>query len=81
MGFAAETESLLDNAQTKIRAKNLDLIVANNVASPEIGFKSDYNQVVLIHRDGSIEDLPRMSKREVAEAILDRVVGLLDQRT
>lgn len=81
VGFAAETEHLLANAQTKIRAKNLDLIVANNVASPGIGFKSDYNQVVLIHRDGSIEDLPRMSKREVAEAILDRVVGLLGQRT
>ena len=78
VGFAAETESLLANAFSKMQAKNLDLIVANNVASSENGFQSDYNQVILIHRDGSTEDLPRLPKREVANAVLDRVIGLLE---
>lgn len=80
VGFAAETDDLLANARAKVLQKNLDMIVANNVRSTEIGFRSNENKVLLIYPDGSIEDLPKMSKREVADAILDRVVELVRRR-
>jgi phosphopantothenoylcysteine decarboxylase/phosphopantothenate--cysteine ligase len=80
VGFAAETEDLVENARKKLESKELDLIAANDVTSPDSGFGTDTNKVTLISRDGREEDLPLMSKREVAERILDRVVGLLGRR-
>ncbi|MBO9361756.1 MAG: bifunctional phosphopantothenoylcysteine decarboxylase/phosphopantothenate--cysteine ligase CoaBC [Thermoflexus sp.] len=77
VGFAAETRDLLENAQAKLRAKGLDLIVANDVTEPGAGFAVDTNRVTLIDARGRIEPLPLMSKAAVAEAILDRVVALL----
>ncbi|MFC1975098.1 bifunctional phosphopantothenoylcysteine decarboxylase/phosphopantothenate--cysteine ligase CoaBC [Chloroflexota bacterium] len=76
VGFAAETEDLLANAKSKLERKKLDLIVANDVTATDAGFAVDTNRVTLLARDGSIEELPLMSKVEVAEAIFDRVIHL-----
>ena len=76
VGFAAETENLRANAQTKLSQKRLDLIVANDVSSPGSGFGVETNRVALFAPGGEEEDLPLMSKFEVAERILDRVVAL-----
>ena len=73
IGFAAETEDLEINAKSKIAAKGLDFIVANDITSKDSGFSVDTNKVTLIHADGSIERLPLMPKYEVAHAILDRM--------
>lgn len=80
VGFAAETRDLLANAKQKVNKKALDLIVANDVSDPAIGFASDHNRVQLIDDAGRIEPLPVMSKRALAEAILDRVQEVLVQR-
>jgi phosphopantothenoylcysteine decarboxylase/phosphopantothenate--cysteine ligase len=76
VGFAAETDDLLANAQSKLVRKGLDLIVANDVSSPGSGFGTDTNAVVLIDRFGA-EPLPLLPKRDVADLVLDRVVRLL----
>ncbi|PZN06186.1 MAG: bifunctional phosphopantothenoylcysteine decarboxylase/phosphopantothenate--cysteine ligase CoaBC [Bacillota bacterium] len=73
VGFAAETQDLLENAHRKIREKNLDLIVLNDVTQPGAGFEVDTNIVTLVYRDGRHEALPPMPKRQVADAILDRL--------
>ena len=75
VGFAAETENLLENAQAKLQRKHLDLIVANDVTRPGAGFDVDTNIAALIWEKGSVE-LPLMSKRALADAILDRVLAL-----
>jgi phosphopantothenoylcysteine decarboxylase/phosphopantothenate--cysteine ligase len=75
VGFAAETEDLLANAQGKLARKKLDLIVANDVSASDAGFAVDTNRVTLLAADGSVEELPLMSKIEVAEAILNYVRG------
>lgn len=77
VGFAAESEQLVAHARSKLLAKNLDLIVANDITARDAGFGVETNRVVLVGRDGSVESLPLMSKTAVAEAILDRVVALL----
>jgi phosphopantothenoylcysteine decarboxylase/phosphopantothenate--cysteine ligase len=77
VGFAAETENIVANAKKKLESKNLDFIVANDVTMEGAGFASDTNIVTLISRDGEIESLPKMSKQEVASAILDKVVKLM----
>lgn len=73
VGFAAETEELLQNAQTKLREKNLDLIVANDVSQEGSGFRTDTNRVTLLWADGSQQALPLMSKREVARHLLEAI--------
>jgi phosphopantothenoylcysteine decarboxylase/phosphopantothenate--cysteine ligase len=73
VGFAAETESLLENARAKLQKKNLDYIIANDVSRTGIGFDSDRNAVTIIGRDGQLSKLPESSKREIAEAILDQL--------
>ncbi len=73
VGFAAETENLVDNAAEKLRAKNCDLVVANDVGAGSGVFGSDTNEVTLVSRSGEAILLPRMAKREVARAILDYV--------
>ena len=81
VGFAAETEDLLHNAREKLVRKGLDLIVANDVSATDAGFNVDNNRVVILDRDGGQEELPLMSKRQVADRILDRVrVLVLEQR-
>ncbi len=76
VGFAAETENLLENAMEKIRKKNLDFIVVNDVSSPTAGFGADTNKVYIIDSSGKIDDLPLMSKEEVASKILDKIIEL-----
>lgn len=76
VGFAAETNHLLDNAAAKLREKNLDMIVANDVTQAGAGFESDTNIVTLIFPDGQVKPLEKMSKFEVANAILDEAIGL-----
>jgi len=80
IGFAAETENHVENARKKLANKQLDLIAANDVTAPDSGFEVDTNRVTLISRDGKVEELPLMNKREVADKILDKVVGLLGKR-
>jgi phosphopantothenoylcysteine decarboxylase / phosphopantothenate---cysteine ligase len=80
VGFAAESEDLLANAADKLRRKRLDLIAANDITGEGSGFGSDTNRVVLLGRDGSAEHLPLMTKREVADALLDRVAALVAER-
>ena len=75
VGFAAETQNLIENAKAKVEKKNLDYIVANDVTKPQAGFNSETNLIKLIRRDGSIEEFPLLSKRELAGIILDRVIG------
>ena len=74
--FAAETNDVLENAQKKRKKKNADLMVANDVTKPGAGFGVDTNVVTLIDDDG-LESLPLLSKREVADRILDRVAAKL----
>jgi phosphopantothenoylcysteine decarboxylase / phosphopantothenate---cysteine ligase len=76
VGFAAETESVAENARKKLTAKNADLIVANDVTAEGAGFDHDTNIVTLFARDGRDVPLPRMSKSEVAQRILDEIVRL-----
>jgi phosphopantothenoylcysteine decarboxylase/phosphopantothenate--cysteine ligase len=77
VGFAAETEDLLENARDKLRRKRLELIAANDVSAADAGFAVDTNRVTLLSADGSVEALPLMAKEEVAHEIWDRVCQLL----
>lgn len=71
VGFAAESEALLSNASSKLKRKNLDMIVGNDISVPDIGFGSDDNAVIILSADGTRENLPRMPKRAIAEHICD----------
>ncbi len=79
VGFAAETGSL-DRATEKLRRKGADLLVANDVSEPGSGFGTETNRVAILASDGSREDLPLLSKRDVADRLLDRVAIALDER-
>jgi phosphopantothenoylcysteine decarboxylase/phosphopantothenate--cysteine ligase len=76
VGFAAETEDLVAHAQGKLRSKDLDLIVANDVSGSDTAFDSDYNTVTILGRDGFERRLPRLRKSDVAQEILNEVVRL-----
>ncbi len=76
VGFAAETEDLLANAEAKLKAKNLDMIVANDVSRNDAGFETDTNIVKMIFPDGHVEDSTLMTKDEVADLVLDRIKSL-----
>ena len=76
VGFAAETQNLLKNAKEKLAQKNLDLIVANDVSQPGAGFRVDTNIAKIIDRSGRAEKLPLMSKEDLADRILDRLLAL-----
>jgi phosphopantothenoylcysteine decarboxylase/phosphopantothenate--cysteine ligase len=77
VGFAAESENLLNNARKKLEAKQLDLIVANDITQTNVGFDFDTNAVTILTRSGSNHiQLPLMSKKEVADKILDVIVKL-----
>jgi len=76
VGFAAETADLIDNARKKLVEKNLDMVVANDVTQPGAGFNADTNIARFLYSDGRTEELPLMSKEELANRILDRVLEL-----
>jgi phosphopantothenoylcysteine decarboxylase/phosphopantothenate--cysteine ligase len=77
VGFAAETNDVLEYALQKIHHKNLDFIVANNIAEENAGFKTDTNIAAIIDKEGNVKEYPLMSKRELAGIILDKVQNLL----
>jgi phosphopantothenoylcysteine decarboxylase/phosphopantothenate--cysteine ligase len=81
VGFAAETERLVEQAAAKMAAKRVDLMVANDVTVPGSGFEVDTNRAVLITPDGTTRELPQMPKIELADAIWDTVAQELDTRT
>lgn len=76
VGFAAESENLVNNAKAKIEAKNLDMIVANDITCEDSGFNSNNNKALIIDRGGNITDLPKMSKAQLADTILDNIAKL-----
>lgn len=78
VGFAAESENLVVNARAKLEEKNLSLIVANDISLTDAGFEVDTNRVTLIDSEGGVQELPLMSKVEVSEVILQRVIQLLE---
>ena len=78
IGFAAESEDLLENARIKLNQKKLDMIVANDISAADAGFEADTNRVILIHKDGSAESMPLMTKVEVAEIIITRAANLIE---
>ncbi len=80
VGFAAESENLYENARRKLRQKELDLIVANDISQPDRGFQSDQNQVMLIFADGSQKEFPLLPKSRVAGILLDEVERILAHR-
>ncbi len=77
VGFAAESQKLIKNAQSKLEEKGLDLIAANDITAADAGFAVDTNRVTLLDRDGGSDELPLMTKAAVAEEVLQRVVELL----
>jgi phosphopantothenoylcysteine decarboxylase/phosphopantothenate--cysteine ligase len=77
VGFAAESSNLVENAKQKLYQKGLDLIVANDITASDSGFGADNNRVTIIDRQGKIDNLPLLPKREVADKILDKVAKLL----
>ncbi len=74
IGFAAESQDLLDNAASKIKRKQLDMIVANDISQPDAGFEVDANRVTFLFPDGTTIPLPKMSKEDVAEAVIEQAL-------
>ena len=75
VGFAAETDDLLRKAREKRLRKAVDLIVANDVSQPDRGFDVETNRVLLLDASGDVEELPLLSKEDVAERLCDWIVG------
>ena len=75
VGFAAESQDLLKNAQSKLERKRLDMIVANDILAEDAGFEVDTNRVVLLFADGRSQKLPVQEKSEIAEAILQQIIA------
>ena len=78
VGFAAESQDLLSNARSKLKTKNLDLIIANDITSKDAGFAVNTNRVIIIDADGGEEALPLMTKEEVSEHVIQRVIPLVN---
>jgi phosphopantothenoylcysteine decarboxylase/phosphopantothenate--cysteine ligase len=81
VGFAAETENVIDNALKKLKKKQLDFVVANNVGSEEIGFESDFNQVSIVFPDGRSIQTDKMTKVEISQIILDKVEEIVGKKS
>jgi phosphopantothenoylcysteine decarboxylase/phosphopantothenate--cysteine ligase len=79
VGFAAEGEDIVENALGKLRKKNADLIVANDILKPGAGFGEDTNIVYFVDKWGKVQELPIMTKTEVAERIFDKIIEIKRQ--
>ncbi len=77
MGFAAETDELIAHARMKLEKKNVDVIVANDVSAPEVGFAHETNEVTILEADGCQRHVSLRSKREIADEVLDTVAQIL----
>jgi phosphopantothenoylcysteine decarboxylase / phosphopantothenate---cysteine ligase len=75
IGFAAETQELITNAEKKLKSKGLDLIVANDVSATDAGFEVSNNRVTLLWANGEIEQFPLMGKPEVADIVIERLIS------
>ncbi len=80
VGFAAETHDIIENALRKLKKKNLDLVVANDVTKSGIGFGSDNNEVTLVDPTGTSRHVPKSSKEEIAHIILDTVLKIVKKK-
>ena len=80
VGFAAETNDVLENAAKKVKKKNLDFIVANDLTMQGAGFSTETNIVKIIEADGSIKEYPKLLKSEVGDIILDKVRDILENK-
>ena len=80
IGFAAETSSLISRAGKKLREKNLDVIIANDISRRDIGFESDYNQVSILKKDGAIVRTGKLEKRKLAKKIYEVILDKKKQR-
>ncbi len=76
VGFSAETQSLIKNSREKLKRKNADMIVANDISSPGSGFGEETNRAVLLYAEGEPEPLPLMTKDALGHKILDRALEL-----
>jgi phosphopantothenoylcysteine decarboxylase/phosphopantothenate--cysteine ligase len=76
VGFAAETNNLLKHAKDKLKSKNANLFIANDVSLPGAGFETETNIVHFVYRDGKTEELPRAAKSEIARKIFDKILEL-----
>jgi len=81
VGFAAETENIVKNAQEKMKEKGLDLIVANDVTKQDTGFDSDFNQVIIIDHEGKVVETEKMSKREISQIIFDKIEDIVGRKS
>lgn len=79
VGFAAETNDLIDNAKKKLESKNLDLIIANDITMKDAGFGTDTNVIKIIKKDGSIEEIPKMQKKDIASIILNSINDVVNK--
>ncbi len=77
VGFAAETEAVVENARKKLQKKKLDMIIANNVADTEIGFNSDDNETIVITKQRE-ESLPKMSKTVISRRLITMIADALE---
>ncbi len=77
IGFAAESQQVLANAQKKLQSKRLDLLIANDISASDAGFAVDTNRVTLLYPNGEVEALPLLRKDEVAEIVIGKIIGLL----
>lgn len=77
-GFAAESQSLLENASNKLQSKQLDLIAANDISAKDAGFSVETNRITLLFADGRTESLSLMNKNEAAGIIIERIAALLE---
>src|SRR6266446_2178844 len=79
IGFAAETENVIENARKKLKEKGADLMVANDVSASDSGFDVDHNRIALVSSEGVVE-LPLLSKQEAAESIIDAAMKIRSAR-
>jgi phosphopantothenoylcysteine decarboxylase/phosphopantothenate--cysteine ligase len=77
IGFAAESDNVLENARKKLKAKRLHLIVVNDISLTNSGFESDYNTISLLDKYGEVKNYPRLLKAQVAEIIIDKIEEML----
>ena len=77
VGFAAESENLVENASDKLQSKGLDLLIANDITATDAGFAADTNRVVVLDMDGGLHHIERSSKADIGAYIIERIGGLL----
>lgn len=75
VGFCAESENLINNAKEKIKSKGCDYLIANDISRKDIGFSSDYNEVVVFNKDGEMHKLERADKKSIAKQIFEIIYG------